>query len=433
MSEINLSPPSRLEQAFVVLVLAMSTSAFLNLGNVEARMEKAASGVFVFEVIWAALFLIAAFCIWRYCRQAIAVLWRARLLMFLAILPLISVLWSDFPMVTARRGSALLATTAFGAYFGLRYRLRDQLRLLVYTCAIIIALSYIFGLLALGTAVNNQGEGWIGVFGHRGMLSRFAVFSGLVFLTYWRAVKCGAALFGLVACVGLIILATARAEMIYGSMLFWLFWMLPVLRQRWSRIITVGGILAAVPITIVIWIVQNFETFTTVIGRDPGMTGRLQLWGVSILMALQRPWFGYGYNAFWVGAEGYSSIVWKVMEWEAPHAHNGLLDLWIDLGVLGVTLFVVCYAAALARALRTYRNTSGHETAWLIMFLAFLVGCNITESTLLTGKDLFWICYVAIYVVTTQGMLRAPAAGSVAPQPATRRNYLILLPQAPRL
>ena len=57
--------------------------------------------------------------------------------------------------------------------------------------------------------------------------------------------------------------------------------------------------LASAVLFILAYLVTHVPTVTAITGKDMTLTGRLQLWVFSILMALRRPWLGYGLGAFW--------------------------------------------------------------------------------------------------------------------------------------
>src|ERR687887_205934 len=59
----------------------------------------------------------------------------------LALLALASTLWSSDPPFTLRRSLVVIATTGFGIYFGSRYKLRRQVRLLAWTFILLAILS----------------------------------------------------------------------------------------------------------------------------------------------------------------------------------------------------------------------------------------------------------------------------------------------------
>ncbi|WP_049558612.1 O-antigen ligase family protein, partial [Limnoraphis robusta] len=71
------------------------------------------------------------------------------------------------------------------------------------------------------------------------------------------------------------------------------------------------------------------------IGKDPSLTGRTDLWAWAREMIDKRPWLGYGYTAFWQGLDGGSAYIIRAARWPVPYSHNGILDLWLDIGLLG--------------------------------------------------------------------------------------------------
>ncbi len=66
------------------------------------------------------------------------------------------------------------------------------------------------------------------------------------------------------------------------------------------------------------------------VGRTTTLTGRTPLWAAVVDAIKLRPWLGYGYAIFWVGGNLDSLNVIKIAGWNAPHAHNGYLEIvWI--------------------------------------------------------------------------------------------------------
>src|SRR5207302_10748060 len=115
---------------------------------------------------------------------------------------------------------------------------------------------------------------------------------------------------------------------------------------------------------IITWVLSNLQLVSDLIGRSVTLTGRLQLWAVCFYMALRQPWLGYGYSAFWIGLDGPSRIVWKMIAWHPPHPHNGLLSVWLDLGLIGVGLIAAAYVVYFIKATRLYRKDRSPEALW---------------------------------------------------------------------
>jgi O-antigen ligase len=143
------------------------------------------------------------------------------------------------------------------------------------------------------------------------------------------------------------------------------------------------------------------------LGKDATLTGRTFLWQLASDMAARRPWLGYGYGAFWLGPGSWAGYVADLMHWEAPHAHNGLLDLALDLGRAGVVLYLVGYVLALRAAIARARHPFV-GSALPAAYLVFLALSNITESALLRQFSVFWVLYV---YATCSLAVREPETG----------------------
>ena len=66
------------------------------------------------------------------------------------------------------------------------------------------------------------------------------------------------------------------------------------------------------------------------IGRDPTLTGRTDVWQ-RVLSFVQNPWFGYGYESFWMGPR-----LQALNSWGGNTAHNGYLEIYVNLGWVGL-------------------------------------------------------------------------------------------------
>ena len=160
------------------------------------------------------------------------------------------------------------------------------------------------------------------------------------------------------------------------------------------------------------WLISNAESGLSFLGRDTTLTGRTELWPAVLDMIRQRPWLGYGYGGFWLGWEGESAHVWLWNYYELylkpVHAHNGLLDLWLNLGLLGMAIFIPQFLLTLLRAVKRVRLTKTAEGLWPLGFLTLMLTYNITESSLLTHNNVFWLLYVTIALSI---VFRFPKAG----------------------
>jgi O-antigen ligase len=140
------------------------------------------------------------------------------------------------------------------------------------------------------------------------------------------------------------------------------------------------------------------------VGKDPTLTGRLPLWRTVFLSIQERPLLGYGYGAFWRGWAGPSARVWTLHLWEPPHAHNGYLDLWLDLGLVGLALGLGLLAITLARGLLTsLARTQKESHRFAYLFAVFFFAFNVVQSAYLASgmlDALYWILFTYAYLVS---------------------------------
>ena len=405
-----------LDKCFVVLVLFLATGALIPLLALERSggTVDLVEGDPVNQVIWSGLFMITSLLIAMRWRRFVRVATQDKFLLLLVGIALASVLWSVAPAVTLRRDVGLLGTTLFGAYFAARYEPKEQLRLLAWALGIAALLSLVFALALPSYGVDDDIRGgWQGIYGGgKNALGRIMALSIIVFLLLalsnrrrrwilWAG-------FGLSA--GLLLLSNSVTSQV--SLLIILL-LLPLYGAlRWHYALTASFFAFAVLVGggVAMWLVANAETVLGVLGRDLTLTNRTELWPAVIEMIRQRPWLGYGYGAFWLGWAGESAHVWlwnARIGLEAVHAHNGFLDLWLNLGLLGVSTFAFGFLLAVRRAVIWVRSTRAAEGLWPLAFLTFMLFYNFTESSILAHGNVFWVLYVAVVLSTAARLAEA--------------------------
>lgn len=121
-------------------------------------------------------------------------------------------------------------------------------------------------------------------------------------------------------------------------------------------------------LAIVVFRIQNVISYlvTQVLGKDMTFTGRTDIWDVALISFLHNFWTGTGKSntiPVWFSETGVS-------------AHNQLLEIGMEFGVIGLMLFIILLISI---AIKISKNRQ--QKADLIMFLAILsyVVMMITE------------------------------------------------------
>jgi exopolysaccharide production protein ExoQ len=100
---------------------------------------------------------------------------------------------------------------------------------------------------------------------------------------------------------------------------------------------------------------QLSDVLTLAFG-DETLTGRTHIWAFAVEQIAERPLLGYGYHGFWnIGPESPRFTAHIQFIHNMPHAHNGYLDLLINLGLVGLILFAVVFVLSFGRLMRLER------------------------------------------------------------------------------
>jgi O-antigen ligase len=392
------------EKVFTVLALLIFTEGLVQLiyemrtGQYSGTtLEGNLDVIVAFFIIYA----IASVLIVLRWKKVFVALSRRQLLLALIALTLASVFWSMEPAITIRRSVAILGTTMFGVYLGTRYTLEEQFRLLLWTFGLAMGLSILFAVLlpSFGIHQSDWVGRWRGIYTHKNTFGRNMGFSFFCFSLL--------ALFGnrqhrwlgwtaSAIAIALIILSGSVTPIFSSLAVIVLLPIYSLCRWRYSLkplIFLTIGLLNTIVLTLV---AANTAPLLAVFGRDPTFTGRTPLWAILAEIIQRRPLLGYGYSAFWLGKGSAAEEVWLRLSWQPDYAHNGYFDLALQLGFIGLSLFLIDFSIYF---LQTFRIASVTKTAWGMFPLAFftyLIPYNITDSVILRQNSIIWVLYVAL-------------------------------------
>jgi O-antigen ligase len=387
-----------LERAWTVVVLSVLSGAYLPLFVTRGEEEAATR---LAHTVLLPLYGVLGILIVTHPNEFVRAAWRAKLALALVFLAALSTLWSTEPGLTLARSISLLAPTALGLMLSSRFTGRELLRLLALALGLAALLSALVALAlpSEGISTIDYGNAWQGVYGNKNGLGRAMTLATAAFVLVamdggrYRWLNWCAA----VGTFVIMFLARAAASLVVCLAVLSLIPLFRALRFRFTTamglwILTV--LLAAIILTLV---AADLESTLSVLGRDPTLTGRTDIWAAVMVSIWDRPWLGYGYNAFWQNWSGPSAAVLSAVGWETPHSHNGILDLWLDLGALGIVVFLIGLVSAIRLGVtRARHGQEGAADLWPLVFLTFLLLINMSEAVVLKQHSLFWVLYAAI-------------------------------------
>jgi len=349
--------------------------------------------------------------------RALAAVIRMPFLCAIIVLVFASTLWSVMPDLTFRRAVALLMTTIFGIYLAVRFEWRRLVEIIAATYLLLGLLSVILALVfpSMGIMTNMHAGAWSGLFVEKnalgGHMARGLAFGFMaVFVVPKRAwiwvPMC-------VLLVALVVLSTSKTALV-GLVLVLgiIFSSAGITRHPAIAAIGIWGLLTLVGITLAVSVLMPDLLFG-LIGRDPTLTGRTEIWAALQQYIQARPLLGYGYGGFWFQPLGPAFLVRELLEWRVPNAHNGWLETQLALGLIGLAIMAAAFAQTLSQSIT-------HALRWpigpcMIAYLAAYGLFSVSESMVLQHNNLTWVLFV---VIATKVAL--PSGARQAPVQVTR-------------
>ncbi|HEY1530175.1 MAG TPA: O-antigen ligase family protein [Galbitalea sp.] len=366
--------------------------------------------------------------------------WRFRdlpfpMLAFLA-LTVLSVIWSDYRQYTA--AAALLSiVTAVGALsLAVSFTLTQLLRLLGHALRIILAASILFELVVAvivrhpftpwwtdyGTQKIHPAEYWSrdlllkgdriqGIMGNSDLLGFVALLGVIVFAIEFasRSMNRGWSGFWIVVALTDIALTRSATVIVAAVVVVVAAVILVLLRRaatpRGRR--TVGIVSIVVVVVGIIGVLVLHAPLLKLLNKSSTLTGRTDIWGEVIKLASERPVVGWGWISYWVpGLKPFDQKVFRIGGIQYLQAHDAWLDLWLQLGIIGVIVFAAFALSALVRAWilavdrpQLSAGTAGRfdpATLLPVLLLVALLAQSFAESRLLIEYGLLLLALFAI-------------------------------------
>lgn len=362
-----------------------------------------------FELIRQLFLLVYAFTLlllvphWK---KALYLLFKEKTILLMVGIALASVFWSSAPQETVFRSVAMIGTTLFGIYFATCYGLKQQLDLLGWAFGLIIALSFVFAIALpqYGIMGGVHAGAWRGIYTHKNTLGPVMVLSALVF--FLLAIKPGRRSWlcwgGFSLSLLLLLLSKSTSPLVNLVVLSTAFPVFCILRWSYTLKAFALSCVAVVGFCLLTLGALGLEELVGLFGKDLTLTGRTELWKYVWEMIQQRPWLGYGYASLWKDWNSETAYVWHAVGWTAPGAHNGFLELWLELGLLGMLVFLLQFLAFWPRVLMLISQSKTSEYFLPLLLMLFTIIMNLTENTILQHNSVYWVLYSSTVLSSTR-------------------------------
>jgi exopolysaccharide production protein ExoQ len=183
-----------------------------------------------------------------------------------------------------------------------------------------------------------------------------------------------------------------------------------VARRPWVVHLLVVAALSAAIATLFLDVGGALEAM----GRNPTLTDRTDVWAVALRFA-GNPFFGTGFDSFWLGER--LENIWQIFWWHPNEAHSGYLEVFLNLGWIGVVLLAAVLLTGYRHVVATFRSDPDAARLRLGCFVAGLA-FNFTEAVFKTFHPL-WVLFLLTAIAVPEPVRRAVAVSDRAVRRAT--------------
>jgi exopolysaccharide production protein ExoQ len=346
-------------------------------------------------------------------------------LYFFLIYAFISIGWSDYQGMSFRRWIRLAVDAIMVLVILTEEDQLEAITRVLRRCAIVLiplSFLYIRYFSHWGVAYHVDGSRmWIGVTTHKNTLGIMCAFLG-IFLT-WRLIQEWRKphvllLDGFLWLLSLYLLrgsrsATSLVVYVVGLAILLSTYLFRGDKKKLnSLLIAAFIILLALQVVFVAVLDTSLSSaFFAATERDASLTGRLPLWEELLKIGSQRPLLGSGYGGIWLDERNRGSSLFDFRH--KINAHNGYIHIFMDLGLLGLSLVLILIAQTYKRLLKVIESHWQKGALLLTLFL-MIVFHNLSESTLTRGTSFLWLLFLLASFCVYQKPDPSVASGETA-------------------
>jgi exopolysaccharide production protein ExoQ len=344
------------------------------------------------------------------------------LALFLSLM-LVSALWSNYQLITLGATAVQLATTIAAIFLAVQFDWRQLLNIFANTIRFVLALSLLIELIASVTGPIKppfayfegdtppapaywwvqgnlfQSERIQGFVGNANLLAFVAVLGLAIFFVEYlvSARHQRLAIVSMISAAAAIALAKS-ASMLVALAIVVITALIAIVAEGKSKKSrhkiyrrTGWAALFGVFLVAVYWV-----ELTDFLGKTADASGRFYIWGEVWALIVERWFAGWGWISHWIpGVAPYEGLI--VIE-DVPHyhAHNAFLDVWLQLGIVGLVVFGWFMVSTFIRVWKVAVLHTNPLYFWPLFAFMVVATQALTESRALIENG--WVLLVLLAI-----------------------------------
>ncbi len=329
-------------------------------------------------------------------RGTLFTLQKSLLIWLLIGLMFASLIWSINPQETFTQLRAdLLPMMLFSLYFASRFSLDEQLEVVSMALGAGLLMSIFCAVVVPSVGVHPAGSAfagaWKGVyiekngFGAISVLTANVLFLKAIFAKkhYFRAWFP----FGLAMLA--VLRSTSKTSLALSFVTLLIIFSIYHFKWQGKRTILISDILILIVGGVITYAISQFDN---VFGS---LSGRTDVWSFALhRLGEDYFWFGFGKGAFFNTPAIMESFRFEY-QYMVNHAHNGYLETLLDIGFVGVIIFLICFVLIYSKSFQLAYKADRPSELFPITLLNFLLLQNLSESYLTYRANIVWVLFVS--------------------------------------
>ena len=376
----------------------------------DARLADFTAGVvseqkshIVSKILWPAIYCFVGFSLILNLSLFSIVRNAPPVLILFILYALLSTFWSESPEWTAQRGLHLtgkvLVAYRLAQIFGL-----NEILMYVRDCLLIIVLVGALTAILLpeiGTQSYRGESAWNGLYTHKTSLGHTAALCTLLCLhsLMTGAGRSAITMMFLVLSLSVTVLSQSATSYVALAVAVVIYTIAikrrlstATISQRKNGVILGSAFIAFSTIVAVVFV----EIVLEILGRDISLSGRTDIWQGVLEMVKEKPALGYGFFAAW-RSDQVVYVLERTITW-TPSAHNSYIECLVDLGIIGLVLFLGYLLQTCINWGKCYIRYGSEFLLVTGISLGVLLFMGMLESHLFKGQQVNWFFWVLMSI-----------------------------------
>jgi exopolysaccharide production protein ExoQ len=285
-----------------------------------------------------------------------------------------SAIWSDFPFETLYSSLQLLLISFFAISCSSLFSVRYIFSMIYSVFSLIVFFSFVFVIFIpdYGIDIFNGESSFRGVFVEKNRLGQILAyyFALSFFFIRWKFFSVAVFFMALFLLVGNRSMTALLLTISIPFIIFIARFFIGNNKNIYINTVTISFF----SIFVFTIFLVNYYDLLNFLGKDPTLTGRTEIWELGVYAFLDRPLFGYGYSSFWSSnsPHGGQFIQWSLV-WGPSSMHNGWFEILLQLGLIGLVLYLFFFLMALKLTVYYLNSGSSRKLGKSLFVLFFMI------------------------------------------------------------